>query len=1169
MTHDDGSRWTGGGSYRPDDAPAGTIATMVGEVSLVGADARSSRVGGRQPQLVLAYLLVEDRTVNREELAELLWGEDLPSHWAGAVRGVLSKVRTALAGAGLAPATLVVEGGTVRLVLPPGSVTDVGLAEGELDQARNRLEDDRADEAIALARAAARRLAGPFLADGDGDWVRRQQERVADLARRAASVEIEALLRSGRADEAAERAAVRVADDVFDERAHHLRIEALLASGRSSTAVIAYEQLADVLRTELGIAPSADTAALVATVRSAPTPGPVGPALPTSADRDRSQRPTGSGGRRPAWPATSGRFVGRTDELARLGELWEDVVDRGTPVLVVVGGHAGLGKTRVAAELCDRAASAGAQVLWGRCRPTSGIPYEPVVEALGEILATGDGVIDQLGSDGEGLVMLFPELAHRFGGARPPDDAAVARSQMLRSVVATLDAACAVPTVWVVDDLQWASADTMTLLEVILGAVARPLLVIATYRGRTPEADAGLARVQRLVPTVSVPLGGLDPTDVADLLRDLPATVDNRDDRSLARTLHERTNGHPFLVTEIIAEARRRGHGLDVDEIPSAARDWIERRVGQLPPEVAGVVHLASVIGLEVDLDLLCRVSADPAEVVLGRCERLVAEGLLVETDTPGVFAFPHRITREVIADSLSRSRRAVLHRTVGDALRTMPVSSGHNSSVAHHYHRAGPAFVALAAAHQIEAGREALAQSAWTLAAGLFDAAVGALRSVADEPGAVTLLADAWVGLGQARHRSGDRPAARAALEEAVALARDHDLPLVLAESALVLVGRAGRGAGEGMADAEQAALLREALAGLEALSPHEDDRTARRAALVLELEGELALALLFTDAVDEREVLTTRAVRRVRTAPQSVPGELARALLNARITKLDPALADDRLADLDEVLSLPAAQLSPEQSVAAVVYRHEELLRLGRRAEANIALARAALLADQHRHPYWQWAVRTWQGLGHLIDGDLDAAEGSALAAADLQEDAPEESIACLGVNLVSIRLLQGRAIEVLDLIGDAADRYPQIPCYRAVSALCATESGDQAGAAAAYRVFADRGFAAIPDDTNRFLTLAVLGHVAADLGDRDASAALVDLLEPYRALHVVLNCYGGGGTYWGPATYALARLAVLDDRPDDAAVLFRDALGAAEALGARSHLERIRGHAGILVG
>lgn len=1145
------------------EGPRPLVAVLVGEVSLVDGDGRSWRVGGQQPQLVLAYLLLEQRTVSRDELAELLWGEDIPTHWAGAVRGVLSKVRAALQRAGVPPDLLVVEGGTVRLDGAADAITDVHLAKAAVERAAALLDRDAdVDDVLGPAREATRRLAGPFLAAGDGDWVRRQQERVAELIRRAAAVEVAALLRSGRVDEAAEQAAARIAEDPFDERAHHQRIEALLSAGRASAAVVAYEGLADLLRSELGIAPSAATTALVASV----DPASSTPAARRAVGAAEPAPPRALRVRRPAWDVGGGRFVGRSHELAELDRTWTEVVDAARPQIVVVTGHAGLGKSRLAAELSRELADRGAQVAWGRCRPSSGVPYEPIVEALRDVF-DDDRLLDELGADAEGLVTLVPELRHRLPAATPPDDAALARSQLQRGVVAAVDRWCRVPTLLVLDDLQWASADTFALLEVVLAEVDRPIFVVATYRGNTPDVEAGLARLQRLVPTRTFDLDGLDQDEVADLLSDLPPAGDR--DRALlvARTLHQRTNGHPFLVTEIIDDARRRNEALDVEGIPSAARDWINRRVAELPPEVAGVLQLAAVVGLEVDLDLLIRCRADPAEVVLDRCEQLVAAGLLVESDLPGSFAFGHRITREVIHDSLGRSRRAVLHRTVGDALRSMPSASGRHRSVAEHYHRAGSSFVALAVEHQIDAGAEALAQSAWGLAEGLFAAAASSIRAEADVPDAPRLLANALVGLGEARLGGGDRAGAKAALEEAVAIARHERLPVELTDAVLLLVGRAGRGAGEGMADAEQVAILREALAGLEGLVV-DDDLAERRASLVLQLEGELVLALLFTDAVDERQELTTRAITRVRRQTPVVPSHLARALLNARVTTLDPGLAAQRLADLDEVLALPVPELSPEQLVATVTYRHEELLRLGRRTEATASLVRARALADRHRHPYWRWAVRTWEGLALLIDGDLDGAEAAAFDAAGLQVYAPEESLACLGVNLVSVRLLQGHPEAVIELMADAADRYPHIPCYRAVHALCASEAGDAASAEVAYRFFADVDFAGIPVDTNRFLTLTVLAHVAADLDDVAGGARLEPLLSPYRPLQVVLNCYGGGGTYWGPATYALARLAALDARADDATALFVEAAGSAERFGAPLHLERIRRHAGVPV-
>src|SRR5690606_23779810 len=150
---------------------------------------------------------------------DLLWGEEIPTHWAGAVRGVLTKVRAALDDAGLAPECVTAEDGRVRLELPPSWTVDLSLAETAIAEARRHLGEGRTDEALDQARAAESLLrSGPFLTTGDGPWVRRQQERLVALQRQAAAIAVEALCTRGAPGEAAARAAERLAADPFDER---------------------------------------------------------------------------------------------------------------------------------------------------------------------------------------------------------------------------------------------------------------------------------------------------------------------------------------------------------------------------------------------------------------------------------------------------------------------------------------------------------------------------------------------------------------------------------------------------------------------------------------------------------------------------------------------------------------------------------------------------------------------------------------------------------------------------------------------------------------------------------------------------------------------------------------------------------------------------------------
>ncbi len=1087
-----------------DDTPAVPRTLRVrGPVAIVDADGRSHPVAGAQPQTVLALLALADRPVPRDVIADVLWGDRLSDHWKGAVRGVVAKVRAALVDAGLPP-EVVTSGGTISLSLPDGWASDVARSTELLDSAG--AAERAADPARALAdarRALAVLGPGPFLPHADGEWARLTRDRVDAGAREAATIVVRSLIALGRHGEAARAAEAAIAEDPLDEAAHHLLVSTLLADGRSVEARQAYDRLVVMLDDELGISPSEATTALVA---APPT------TRPSAQPRDPAR-----------WPrrADDLAFVGRESEIDVLDETWAEVAASGRPALVVLDGPAGMGKTRLAAHLCERLSGDGAAVLWGRCRDGSGVAFEPVAEALGS-----------------------EEWDRAARGA--PDDG-LARGALFRSVAETVRRLAQRPSVWVVDDLQWATEDTLHLVEAVLDSVARPILVVATVRRPPASVLSTLARLGRILPSTTLELTGFGETDLLALVRN---DETGRDAAALerAQTLLERTAGHPLLVSEIARDGRRQGRPLDAGRVPASVRDWVGRRAAALPDPLSARLDLAATIGLEVDLELLARCSSDPVEVVLDQCEGLVDQGLLVELG-PGRFAFAHQITHEVIYARLGASRRALLHRRVAAALETGSDGPGTASERAHHHARAGHGARGQAARHGLAAGQESLARSAWALAAGQLAAAGD---HAVDDP---ALRAEILVASARALHGLWNLAPAADAAREALDLARQHDRPTVLAAAVLLLVGRAGRGVAVDMSDEERISLLREALA---ALGPRAEDDASRRG-LLAQVEIELALALLLTDADGERQATARRPLTRVRAEVHPAPDDLALALLGARLASLDPSCAADRLADLDEVLALSPGSLDPVLRIRALHYRSEDRLVQGDREGALADLARGRALADRHAHPYWQWASRTWEALWATIDGELDRAEALAEAAAGRQA-AGREAGACYGVNLVAIRTLQGRAEEVVDLVAAAAESFPQIPCYRAVLAWCCADAGDVEQARRALDHFASSGFANVPDDTNRALSLAVLADTCAALGDVDAARALLPLLEPYREHHVVLNCYGGGGAYWGPAAHHLAALAALTDHPS-AAALLTIAEERARALGAPLALAGVR--------
>src|SRR4051812_35691239 len=99
---------------------------LVGDIAIVDAEGERHRLIGAQPRACFALLVMERaRVVRREELADLLWDGQPSPHWAGAVRGVVAKVRAALAAAGLDSACLQATSGTLHLDLPSGTQIDI------------------------------------------------------------------------------------------------------------------------------------------------------------------------------------------------------------------------------------------------------------------------------------------------------------------------------------------------------------------------------------------------------------------------------------------------------------------------------------------------------------------------------------------------------------------------------------------------------------------------------------------------------------------------------------------------------------------------------------------------------------------------------------------------------------------------------------------------------------------------------------------------------------------------------------------------------------------------------------------------------------------------------------------------------------------------------------
>lgn len=372
-----------------------------------------------------------------------------------------------------------------------------------------------------------------------------------------------------------------------------------------------------------------------------------------------------------------GTLIGRGAEEARLDAALEAAVaSRGTTV--IVGGEAGIGKTRLVARLAAIARDRGATVLSGACLPagSGAIPYAPFVEALRELTRSVEpGLMAALlGPARNEIARLLPEVASRTHDA--PTTSEFDREGQTRLFEAVLDVierqARNAPVVLVVEDIQWADDGTRGLLGFLSRHLREaPVLLLVTLRtgelDRNDPAVAFVAELERDAWVARMDLRGLDRHDVVVLLREVAATAPSA---ATVDDVMERSGGNPFFVEQLAATF---GVGATRRALSPGLRDVLVARLAALPPETQQVLRAASAAGRRVDDALLAAVLEMPAKSVADALRPAIAQGILVDADGAddglGGYAFRHALLAEVANGELLHGERDRLHAAFGEEL--------------------------------------------------------------------------------------------------------------------------------------------------------------------------------------------------------------------------------------------------------------------------------------------------------------------------------------------------------------------------------------------------------------------------------------------------------------------------------------------------------------------
>jgi DNA-binding CsgD family transcriptional regulator/DNA-binding SARP family transcriptional activator len=1044
-----------------------------------------------------------------------------------------------------------------RLVVGPDEV-DAACFERLLADGRASQQQGRPAECRDKLTKALRLWRGPAFADMTHEpAIRAEAQRLDELRVLAIEERIEADVVLGRDRELIGELEALVVTFPLRERMWKQLMLCLYRDGRQADALRAFQQARAVLD-ELGLNPGPELQELeVAILNHEPFL-----ARPTLATSGQSARPAATRNS-PSLPKTltvssTFEFAGRSAEWERLQAAYNKSQDGGRR-LVLVGGEAGVGKTRLAFEFARASAAAGATVRLGACHAGLSVPYQPWVQILDQL--ADDCAVEFAEETPQSLAtasVLLPRLGTMTNAAVPVvADPELERLRLFHAVddLISLESR-STPVIVIVEDIHWAGSRTLELLRHITSSAHEGrLLIVATFRDTRDEMSHALAAFvadqRRTASTTRIQLGGFDRQSVGDLVARFVGHELDDGLAAISNAIADETAGNAFLLGEVWSHLVSLGVITEQDgrwtvragstgdiSVPDSVCEVVAARVARLAETTRRVALLIAGAATPVELRVLRRASnLTPVDFGVALDELLDARLVVEVGSSVPVVQFAHALVREAIEQTIPKSQMARLHQSLGEAIEAVyehdrrPVLA----DLARHF--AGASVSGdpeRAVYYSRRAARQALRSYAHEEAIAHLDTAI-ALSSPGSETHVELLLDRAEAGT-----RGGLDPGAMDAFLAAYSLARDRGL---VEHCARAVIGLEAACQLRGLPGLLSVDMIEETLALVDETDAH------RRILLGAALVRSLQLSGYSEEARRHGESVLAAARR---------SGEATLVIAALQAVTVDGSMEAVRLQQLSSELCDLADEHGDLWSLCwALTNLIRSCLMLGDIDTATQQLERHRRAAELGRFDVFRYHVTVVDAVLAIIAGRFDEAAQHADHAFEFFPDQREFNDGVHGLQMFVIRKEQGRLAEVAPFIRAATALPTSGNVWRPGLAMLYTELGMIADAEAEFAILAEDDFRSLDRDALWPACFSFLADVCATLADRRAANLLYEAIAPLAGLNIMV----GFTVCLGPVDRLLGRLAAVLGRADDARRHFQDALTLAERSRSRPWIARIQ--------